>query len=386
MRRTRLLALALGTALTASACVDDRAPFDLPPQDARVLPAAGAAGVVVMTRNLYLGAEIMGLLEVTDPNQVPFEAAALWGEIVATDFHARAKLLADEIESVKPHLVGLNEVSLYRSQWPSNILTGTLAPDAADVEYDFLHILMEELEGRGLDYQVASYVTDHDLEVPAYAPDRPQFPFRDIRYTDHDVILRRGDVVIHDTHAQTFAAYLPVPMFGAELPLLRGWTAVDASVGMHRLLFVSTHLEVQDYAFVQVPQAQQLLAWVNQYQGTVVLTGDLNSAANPSAPAKAKTATYGLFLAAGFEDVWLRQHDADEGLTCCQLPSLLNQQSLLQERLDLVLVRHDGRITGGFQTAVVGDDPFVRTPSGLWASDHAGVAAVLRFARAGGNR
>jgi hypothetical protein len=389
MRMSRLLLLALLPIPGLAACTDEQ-PFapDLP-QEARLMADPGSAGVVVMSRNIFLGAEIMSILEVPF-DQVPIAAAMAWQEVVATDFPARAELLADEIAAAGPHLVGLNEVSLYRVQTTSDMLAfvsgaptwiGPPVPNASVEAYDFIEILLAALEARGLDYRIAAQVTDHDLEVPAFAGMGAEGPlFMDIRYTDHDVILARSDVDTENAYAQVYTAFLPVPMGPLTLPLLRGWAAVEATVGMREFLFVATHLEVQEYPTVQAAQLAELMAWMDLYEGTTVLVGDLNSAANPSAPERARTATYPTLLAAGFHDTWLRTHDANDGVTCCQAASLMNAESLLTERLDLVLVRQpDGNLRGGYQTTVIGDDPSVRTASGLWASDHAGLVTILRM-------
>ena len=390
LRSRRLLAVALLAVLALPACTDEQDPISPISPNAALLPRPGSSGIVVMTRNIYLGAEITGILAVPLEG-VPLAAAQAWAEVQATDFHARAELLADEIAATNPHLVGLNEVALYRVQMTSDILAvvngvptfiGAPVPNATTEAYDFVEILLAALEARGLDYRVASHVTDHDLEVPAFAGmDGPLPLFMDVRYTDHDVILARADVVTSDPWGQTYAASLPIPLGPVTLPLLRGWTSVEATVAGQEFLFVSTHLEVQEYPFIQIPQVTELLGWLEGYDGTVVLTGDLNSAANPSALPASRTATYPMLLAAGFEDTWLRKNDADEGLTCCQLATLLNEESRLNQRLDLILVRPaEGRMVGPFHATTVGDDASVRTPTGLWASDHAGVAAILRVA------
>ena len=70
----------------------------------------------------------------------------------------------------------------------------------------------------------------------------------------------------------------------------------------------------------------------------------------------------------------------DPGFTCCQDGNLLNNDSNLSERIDLVLFR------GGFNaiySGIVGANKSDRilSPSGqnLWPSDHAGIVARLAF-------
>jgi hypothetical protein len=67
-----------------------------------------------MTRNIYLGGNIFELAQARSPQEVPVVAARLYATVRATNFPERAKALALEIETARPALVGLQEVSLYR--------------------------------------------------------------------------------------------------------------------------------------------------------------------------------------------------------------------------------------------------------------------------------
>jgi endonuclease/exonuclease/phosphatase family metal-dependent hydrolase len=268
-----------------------------------------------MTRNLYLGADIDGILAIQDPNQVPIAIAQAWATIVSTNFPARAEALADEIAEARPHLIGLQEAVLYRRQSPSDYVLGNTALNASTVVYDFLPILMSALQARGMRYRVVARLTTSDLEFPMYTGQGP-LPFDDIRWTDGDAILAREDVVVRNSLARVYEAFAPVAVAGAPLRLLRGWTSVDAVAAKTELRFVNTHLETQPFRPVQEAQTRELLQWLAQHHGTKIVVGDFNSAANPSAPAQSKTASYGMFRAAGFEDLWLRHERANEGLTC----------------------------------------------------------------------
>jgi len=68
-------------------------------------------------------------LDPTDPNYVRNllgSVAQVYQAIVASDFPRRAQALAREIMQTHPDLVTLQEVSLLRTQWPSDH-TGVLA-------------------------------------------------------------------------------------------------------------------------------------------------------------------------------------------------------------------------------------------------------------------
>ena len=99
----------------------------------------------------------------------------------------------------------------------------------------------------------------------------------------------------------------------------------------------------------------------------LILLGDFNSPANGSG------ATYNNLVAAGFKDAWSIGGNS-QGLSCCQAPDLLNAQSTLATRIDLVLFRGDFGVN---EVDIWGEEPNDGTPSGLWPSDHAGVAARL---------
>ena len=90
---------------------------------ALVVPVASAKGkhpktkVKVMTRNLYLGADIFRVVEAAqnpDPNlgplSVPIAVAEVFQTMLNTDFWERAEAIADEIAKAKPDVIGLQEV------------------------------------------------------------------------------------------------------------------------------------------------------------------------------------------------------------------------------------------------------------------------------------
>jgi len=353
----KLLALAL-LAATLAACDDD-------------VTGNGEEDVelTVMTRNIYVGANI-DVLMAAELEDIPVVAAQLWGVIQATDFAERAEALADEIEAHEPHLVGLQEVSLFRYQSPGDYLAGN-PQDAEDVVLDHVAVLLSALADRGLSYSAVAISEGMDVEVPmAVSPTE----FDDIRLTDHEVILARNDVGIASVDERNFTVNLEIPLGGEggpTLTILRGWNSLDATIDGETVRFLSTHLEPPEYApQVQLAQAAEIMAELANETVPVIVVGDLNSNADGSS-----TTTYADFLAAGYSDAWTAA-GTGLGLTCCQADHLQNPTSELVKRVDYILYR------GGLDVVsaqVVGDDTAERTPSGLWPSDHAGVVATLRF-------
>ena len=56
-----------------------------------------------------------------------------------------------------------------------------------------------------------------------------------------------------------------------------------------------------------------------------------------------------------------------------------NDRIAILERIDHVFGNFAGYEVDKIKVEVVGDDPYDKTPSGLWPSDHAGVAAKISF-------
>ncbi|MFI1285866.1 endonuclease/exonuclease/phosphatase family protein [Streptomyces sp. NPDC020858] len=355
------------------------APGSLTPASAAEDPGkAGQARLRVLTRNLYLGGDLAPVLAATSPQALVAAVTAVYANVQATNFPERARVLADEIAKSGPHLVGLQEAVLWRSQTPAG------PGSATHVEYDFLQILLDALAARGKHYAaVASVVVGSDFEAPRSTPSGLQ----DIRLTDRDVLLARTDLPagvfsVANAQAATFQSHLPIcrPVLGCPpnppLQVRRGWVAADATLRGHTARVVTTHLEPASPT-VQEAQTDELLAGPLNTTLPTVLLGDLNSAAGGvGATPGTATQSHNKLLAAGFTDAWSRTRPRNPGFTCCQAPDLRNLTSSLTQRIDYVL--HRGKITA-VATDRLGESRADRTPSGLWPSDHAGVRSVLRL-------
>jgi Endonuclease/Exonuclease/phosphatase family len=372
---------------------------------ALLIPAAAAAkqadhvdngkGKVagVMTRNLYLGANLAPAIGA--PSLESFVAAngQILREVTANDFPTRAKGLAREILSEQPDLVGLQEVALWRTGPPdlTPVLSGQ--PTATTVRYDYLQELLAQLnKGPGPDsYEAVVVQPEFDLEAPADENGvhgdgpNPAIANAEIngRLTMRDVILARRGAGVETANPQSgnFKALLPIKILGQTLTIKRGWTAVDARVrGSHRFRFVNTHLESFDPAAlvpsIRALQAAELVAPGGPATGSlpVVLVGDLNSDDDTVSPGDQQA--YRVLLAAG-----LVERSTNDPLGCCLNSSLLAEGAGgsvadFDHQVDHVMTDDPADIALE-RSEVTGLDPV----NGFWDSDHAGLFSALRFAR-----
>lgn len=343
----------------------------LVPSAAGAAPAAPAATLKVMSYNVYYGAELEILFGATTQQELFQLVDVVWNEVQETDLPARAAAVADQIAASDPHVVGLQETPLWRSQFPGD---GSFSK-ATTVRFDFLELLLDALESRGRHYVVAATETNLDAEVPRLDLSSPSF-IEDIRLTDRDVILVRADLPSNvfsfsNGQGKDFANNLVFRsgiFAGVVVP--RGWTSVDVSIAGRTVRVINTHLE-RFSPFHQELQGQEILDEPADTTLPTVVLGDLNSAATGGVPGQSDTLTYDAFIADGFVDAWDVKHDSD-GFTCCQTGDL-DDQSALSERIDFVLAR-------GLEVSAtirIGEEEGDRTASGLWPSDHCGVRAVL---------
>jgi hypothetical protein len=363
--------------------------------------AGGNKTLTVMTRNIYLGGDIALPLQAGGLPDALGRAFYVWQTVQGTDFPARAEALADEIAAAEPELLGLQEVSLWRTDAVSDELGPTglptdplpFTPDAMTVAYDFLALLVDALAERGLAYDVVASQQNADLELPVPSPTSP-IGLMDVRYTDFDVILARADTPgLHVSNPQgaNFTARLTSVIAGTiPVTVLRGWTSVDVKYGGERFRLFNTHPEAFVEA-IRLAQTAQLVGVVLASPIPVVVVGDLNS--------EPGTDPYEL-LTGVLTDAWTIA-GTDDGFTCCQLSTLTNPSSLLDERIDLVLYRGPFEVlaidvTGGVPLVpplVLASPIFPYPPAALpgfgagtpmyWGADHAGVVAQLRLTQEG---
>jgi hypothetical protein len=379
--RLLLVGVSLALLFMFSACNEDdnpAGPGDLDPNGEEALLAEFAAdeapGVVkVMTRNVYVGTDVDIVLGAEDVNDIPLLVAAAFQTLQETNFAERANTLAEEINKTKPHLIGLQEMAKVMRQSPGDFLIGNPVA-ASDTVLNFFTVLMNAIQAKGLNYKIAAYVKNADVELPMLTGlDNQGNPtFDDIRLLDHDVILVRGDVTYSDGFSKNYVANLPVDTT-LGIYVDRGYTAITANIGGDSYRFVNTHLEAAAIEQLRLAQAAELVAYLAPETLPVILAGDFNSQA-PSGP------TYQFMIGQGYTDTWTKNTLTynTNGYTFGHEADLRNSDPNFFERIDFIFLRSAVEPTWstGF---VIGDELRDRTSSNMWPSDHGGVAIKFQF-------
>jgi endonuclease/exonuclease/phosphatase family metal-dependent hydrolase len=353
--------------------------------------------VTVMTRNIYLGGNINRPIRAA-LNRTGRERLIALGHanhqlrevVTRTDFATRSKLLAAEIAATRPDLIGLQEVALWR-HGPMQ-LDQLGRPNASQIGYDFLAILLADLTNRGASYEIARIQHESDVEAPAFTGNpyagtvgSPQ----DVRLTDRDVILVRSGsgLRIEGTGGGQFRQRFEVQLGGTTFPFVRGYTWVDVAVGSARVRFVNTHLESQSSQLARAQAEELLNGPAGDTSLPTVIACDCNSnpasiAARTGLPLGSGRAYRLLTDGHGFSDLWLQQPDRDDPGNTALLSELVNDEVAdFERRIDLILARSasQGQIVAN-RVEVTGDELSDRDPvSKLWPSDHAGVLVELRI-------
>jgi hypothetical protein len=372
--------------------------------------------VTLMTRNLYLGSDLSPALASATPQQFADANGQILNNVDASNFPARAVSLAAEIKSKNADLVGLQEAALWRTQTPPDSFSGRDTP-ATQVRYDFIASLLGELN-KGADPQGCAKIqrkAEKKGKTPApcnsgysllYA--QPEFDFEgpantdantgtgvtlaggaimgadiDGRLTMRDAILVKNDPGIRTSAAfgGKFNSLLRVTVGGAvQINVTRGYVQADVNVRGNKFRLVNAHLEAFDSQATGNPvstggtvnrgeirqaQAKQLLASPLQSPKLPsILIGDLNS--NVPGVQSGDSLAFQAILDGGF----LSRTSTP---TSCCYDDIANPNSPgLDHQVDQIVVNKPAiaRKSSSFTTTFA---------SGLWSSDHAGVASTLEF-------
>jgi endonuclease/exonuclease/phosphatase family metal-dependent hydrolase len=329
------------------------------------LPAAASAkpqDLKVMTRNVYLGADLIPLAGATDEASFEQAAAQRFQTVQNNDFPARAKLIAAEIRKAKPDIVGVQEATTWR-RGADGLKDGSQTP-ATQVVYDSATELLKALKRAGTPYKQVVGRAWFDFEVPTALN-------YDVRITQRDVILvRKGSKLkVRKTFKGQFSHHFDPPTVRGPAQELRGWVGVDATLAKRKVRFVSTHLEAYSPAVANQQMNELLSGPVASKKKRSILVGDFNSAPGANANDRGTTRAdnaYDSAIKAGFSNPLPRRK------TCCFAEDLHSTADQLETWIDHVLTRPKLKV---LKSGIVG----TKQVGGLYPSDHAGITATLRL-------
>ena len=397
-RRASTPARAVGAAAVAAAAL---AALVAAPASAAGPESGGGAQppgkpLTVMTRNIYLGGDIMRPIHATAGKTgaaalVAFGNAndALRDVVDKTDFPTRSRLLAEEIATERPDVVGLQEVALWRS---GPLELGAVGKaNAGHVDYDFLAILTADLAAAGADYRVVNVQEESDVEGPSFegSPfDGTITDARDARLTMRDVMLVRADhgLKVLASGGGQYATRLKVGIAGMPFTFIRGYNWADVRAGSTTVRVVNTHLESAS-SDIALGQARELAAGPAKSASSTVVVCDcnsdpLNDTVKPTDPMKTPhSGPYRFILSQGFTDAWLQWKPANQGWTSGLSELVIDATPAgFDHRIDMVFAKTaSGAPVAVDRGTVTGDELSDRDPAtGLWPSDHAGVVLRLR--------
>jgi endonuclease/exonuclease/phosphatase family metal-dependent hydrolase len=370
--------------------------------DAAAKTTSKGTKLTVMTRNLYVGADVTPALQANNVDELVNTAGEIVKQVHATKFPSvRAASIAAEIKKRKPDLVGLQELAWWRTaQVDLNAALGT--PSAAQTDPlggDFLADLLKAVNSAGkrkkaVRYRavVANVSTGIDVELPVNDDGNGSGlagADHNERLTVGDAILVRRGVGIKTSHPRsgTYDTLLRIPGV-KNFDVRRGWTAVDVKArGGRSFRFVNTHLESGDSqgtnqtnlgaalgrGEIRAAQARQLVGpgGAAKSKKPVILLGDINSD-DDTVPNNGDRNAYNALLAAGF-----RERSTAKPLSCCLNDPFLvggpNSINDFDHQVDHVLTNKKRiKFVKGF---VDGRAPV----NGLYPSDHAALTSVLKI-------
>jgi endonuclease/exonuclease/phosphatase family metal-dependent hydrolase len=353
-----------------------------PAGDVRPAPStARPTRVTVMTRNIYLGADLGIAFGASGIGDLFAKAGLILDQVAASNFPVRAKGLAQEIVQRRPDIVALQEAALWRTGPVDFGAVLSQQPAAKKVYQDFIAILRSELRKAGTPYRLVAEQDEFDFETPADTDGNPATGTSgadmDGRLTMRDAVLVRADrrIRVKDVVAEHYSAAnsYQVSVTGLTVTVKRGWVAMSLRVGRSPWFrFVNTHLESFDPRTVvpslRARQAQELVDAVSATRLPLIVVGDLNSDVPGLVPGDEQAMQ--VMYDNGFVDL-----GTTTPMSCCIKDSYdLTTGSVddFDHRVDQILTDTPKQVRP-LRTWVTG-----RTQvNGYWNSDHAGTVARL---------
>lgn len=251
-------------------------------------PASAQAGdnqVTVLSRNLYLGADVGIALKLIP--DFPAAAQFMWDQVKANDFTQRAPKLAQEAISNNADVIGIQEATIWyckKNAWSKKVEV-----------LNFTKQFLEATKAQGSEYVLAKFegkkafnpgysiaavpfltmVIDPSTFQPLFGQDKAACGFvigdaLAIKKELANKVLRVGNTEYVDT-------YSIVPTL---MTIYRGYTWADITIGNQPVRFITTHLEsIWDEGKIPytAKQARQLVKDLQNTTMPVVVIGDLNS-------------------------------------------------------------------------------------------------------------
>jgi endonuclease/exonuclease/phosphatase family metal-dependent hydrolase len=306
-----------------------------------------------MTRNLYVGANILPLATSAPGEEFERAASERLREVDATEPDARMKVMAAEIVRADVDFVNVQEATAWYTG-PKND-----PAKAPWTRWDYLGALKRELLALGRPYTVLTSDRPLDAEGPSDLG-------VDVRFKTGNAILlrKRSGIRIERAKSGRFPTQLRIPTRAiGEVETTRGWNYVDFTVDGQRARLVNAHPEAFS-ADVRLAQTRELVAGPLKTSRRVILAGDLNT--GPDLPKPEDRAPYAELRKADLVD---RRTSA---FNCCFADDL--RTGAWDHIVDRTMSRPKLPLVRSF----IGSTSD-RTPSGLLASDHGAVTSVLRL-------
>ena len=238
--------------------------------------------VTVMSRNIYLGADVGRALELI-PN-LPAAAQYMWDQVKQTDFSKRAKILATEINQSSPDVIGLQEATIWyckKYPWSKKVEV-----------FNFTALLLDALDGR---YKLVSKNGVQALNpgfsinpIPFLTKVNDEQTFKEVFgsssaacgfETGDALLVKKSDnlEVIEVGNSEYEDSYSIVPTI---MTIYRGYSWADIKVNGVPTRFVTTHLESlwdENKVPNSAKQAMQLVSDLSNTKMPVIVMGDFNA-------------------------------------------------------------------------------------------------------------
>ena len=362
-----------------------------------VASAADPTKVRVMTRNIFLGADLGPGVRATSFQGIVNAAGVIVNQVDSNRYDIRVKGLAAEIKKKNPDLVGLQEAALWRDG-PCN--KAPTLENVTHVRWDSLKLLMAQLNKDKKLYRVVITKPEFDFAIQAnmdgdestHGPSCPLGAEINARLTMRDVIIaRRGRVDTSASTSGTFDTLYQAKPAGVSIDVTRGWAATTAKIeGTPKFRFVNTHFEAFDNqptgnntnkgtqvknGRIRQAQARELVGpgGPARHNLKVILVGDLNSDTKTEVK-PGDALAYKAVRAAGFEE-----RATGTPFACCLDVSDLRvsgggQTSDFDHNVDHILTDAPSKVKL-LNSSVTGRKPH----NGFWNSDHAGLFSTLEL-------